>query len=348
MTRTLTHTFSLTTATRPWAATLSRMHWGLFALLMAFVALLIVPGLAIADDCPSRGTLDERYCDADGDLLADVPTDSSKWKDPSTLYLSYVPLDDPAVYASAFSDFMTHLKDVTGKRVRYYGAESYAAQVEALRSGRLHVAFVGGSATLHAVNLAGFRPQVAILGQDGTIGYTLQLVVRADSDIHTAQDLKGRKVAHVAPLSTSGDTAPRVLFKEEGIDADDDYEVLYSGKHDNSIMGVVHGDYDAAPVSSVVVNRMIDKGVIKEDDIRIAYESEPFPRGSFGVIHDLDPELQDKILEAFMTFKFEGTSLAEAMPESHSFTQIDYKKDFEIIRAMSEAAEEDASSDKAK
>jgi phosphonate transport system substrate-binding protein len=36
---------------------------------------------------------------------------------------------------------------------------------------------------------------------------------------------------------------------------DKDYEVIYSGKHVNSIMGVVNRDYDAAPVASTVMQR---------------------------------------------------------------------------------------------
>ncbi len=43
-----------------------------------------IAGTASAQDCP-RGTLDERFCDVDGDLIADVPTDASKLVDPDTL-----------------------------------------------------------------------------------------------------------------------------------------------------------------------------------------------------------------------------------------------------------------------
>ncbi|MEM9250312.1 MAG: hypothetical protein AAGB05_16660, partial [Pseudomonadota bacterium] len=37
------------------------------------IALLSLGGTASAQDCP-RGDLDERFCDADGDLIADIPT----------------------------------------------------------------------------------------------------------------------------------------------------------------------------------------------------------------------------------------------------------------------------------
>src|SRR6478752_5147481 len=63
-------------------------------------------GSAQAQDCPNRGTLDARYCDANRDLLADTPTDAAKQKDPDTLIFSYTPVEDPSVYENVFADFL--------------------------------------------------------------------------------------------------------------------------------------------------------------------------------------------------------------------------------------------------
>jgi len=301
---------------------------------VAFVAAVAQPSVANAQDCRNRGTLDARYCDDDGDLLADLPKDKANWKDPNTLIFSYTPVEDPAVYENVFEDFMVHLGKLTGKRVRWFAAESYAAQIEAMRSGRLHIAGVASGATPYAVNLAGFKPLVAMEKKDGTIGYTLQLIVPAASNIKSVADLKGKRVAHVAPSSNSGDTAPRVLFKEQGVEPGKDYEILYSGKHDNSIMGVVNKDYDAAPIASNVMERMIARGMFPKDAVRIVYESSPFPRTAFGVAHDLDPELQKKILEAFTSFDFLNSKLAKEFKDEKSFKSVDYKSDWSAIRTI--------------
>ncbi|KRE00009.1 phosphonate ABC transporter substrate-binding protein [Bosea sp. Root381] len=292
-------------------------------------------GPAAAQECASRGTLDTRYCDANGDLLADTPTDPARQKDPDTLVFSYTPVEDPAVYENVFADFLAHLSKVTGKRIRWFGAESYAAQVEAMRSGRLHIAGVASGPTPFAVNLAGFVPIVAMERHDGSVGYTLQLIVPKGSPIQGIADLKGKRVAHVAPSSNSGDTAPRILFKDKGVVPGTDYEVMFSGKHDNSIMGVVNKDYDAAPVASSVVERMRDRGMFKPDDIRIVYESAPFPRTAFGVAHDLKPELQAKIREAFLKFDFMKSALAKEFKDSKGFKELTYKdawKDIILIQ----------------
>ena len=49
---------------------------------MAFALSLASP--AAAQDCP-RGDLDKRFCDVDGDLIADTPTDPADQVDPDTL-----------------------------------------------------------------------------------------------------------------------------------------------------------------------------------------------------------------------------------------------------------------------
>ncbi len=292
---------------------------------------------ASAQACTSRGDLDARFCDANGDLLADAPTDKSKLKNPDTLVFSYTPVEDPAVYENVFADLMAHMGKATGKRIRWYAAESYAAQVEALRSGRLHVTGVASGATPYAVNLGGFVPLVAMEKHDGTTGYTLQLITHRDSPIKSVADLKGKRVAHVSPSSNSGDTAPRVLFAAMGIKPGSDYEIVFSGKHDNSIMGVVNKDYDAAPVANNVVDRMRERGLFKKDDLRVVYESRPFPRTAFGVANDLAPELQDKIRQAFLSFDFKSSKLAKEFKDSKAFTAIDYAQDWKNIRDIQKA-----------
>ncbi len=307
----------------------------------ALALLAVSTGLALAgaqdsfaQACASRGDLNDRFCDANGDLLADTPTDKGRLKDPSTLVFSYTPVEDPAVYENVFSDFIAHLSRVTGKKVRWYSAESYAAQVEAMRSGRLHIAGVATGPVPYAVNLAGFVPQVAMEKTDGTTGYTLQLITHRDSSIRSVTDLKGKRVAHVSPSSNSGDTAPRVLFAKLGVKPGEDYEIVYSGKHDNSIMGVVNKDYDAAPVANNVVTRMLQRNLFKADDLRVVYESRPFPRTAFGVAHDLTPALQAKIREAFTGFDFLGSKLAREFKDSKAFVAIDYRRDWEDIRTI--------------
>jgi phosphonate transport system substrate-binding protein len=312
-----------------------------FSFFIVLILLFAFVGPAAADDCKNRGDLDVRYCDENGDLLADTPKDSSKWLDPDTLVFSYTAVEDPSVYENVFSELMDYIAKKTGKRVKWYGAESYAAQVESMRSGRLHASGFAAGATVFGVNLGGFHPVAMMGNKDGTFrGYRLWLITHKDSDIKTVQDLKGRKVAHVTPSSNSGNQAPRALFKDMGIVPDVDYKVIYSGKHDNSIMGVVNRDYDAAPVASTVMQRMMERGMFDRSEVRIIWESDQFPGTSYGYAYNLAPKLQKQVRDALLTFDWKGSGLEKDFGKrANTFIPVDYTKHWSVIRTIQKANE---------
>src|SRR4030095_15818017 len=226
------------------------------------------PALA-ADACANRGDLDTMYCDANKDMVADVPADPKKWKNPSTIVFTYTPVEDPAVYENIFMPFTTYLAKCLDKKVVFYQVQNNAAEIEAMRSGRLHVGGFSTGPTAFAVNLAGAIP-FAVKGTEKEFqGYNLIVIVKASSPYQKLSDLKGKKFAHTAPSSNSGHLAPLALFPAEGLTPEKDYKILFSGKHDQTVMGVNSGDYDAAAVASDVFHRMAERGQIKESDYRV-------------------------------------------------------------------------------
>jgi len=289
---------------------------------------------ALAEECAERGALDAMFCDANGDLVADAPTDESMLKDPSTLVFAYTPVEDPAIYEDIWTPFIDHLSEVTGKKVQFFAVQSNSAEVEAMRSGRLHIAGFSTGPTPFAVNLAGVEPFAIMGSEDGQFGYKLQVYTQADSDIKEMADLAGKRVAHTSPTSNSGNQAPRALFPDLGVVPDQDYEVTYSGSHDQSMLGVVAGDYDAAPVASEVVDRMAERGLYDPAEVRKIWESDPFPTTSFTMAHNLDPELAEKVKEAFFSFDFAGTALGEEFDGVSKFIPITYKDQWAVIRQI--------------
>ena len=147
-------------------------------------------------------------------------------------------------------------------------------------------------------------------------------------------DLKGRKVAHVSPTSNSGNQAPRALFKDLGVVPGRDYKVIYSGKHDNSIMGVVNRDYDAAPIADAVLKRMVRQKVLKREAVKVIWQSQPFPPTSYGYSHNLHPALQKKVRDAFLTFDWTGSGLAREFAPRTKFSAINYRKAWDPIRMI--------------
>jgi phosphonate transport system substrate-binding protein len=309
--------------------------------LTVMAALLGVIGLSTAgsaqEDC-LRGTLDKAYCDRNGDLVADLPTDPNKVVNPSTLIFSYTPVEDPAVYQKVWDGFIKNLEKTTGKRVVFFPVQSNAAQYEAMRSGRLHVAGVNAGGNALAVNCAGYVPFAMMAAKDNSFGYEMEIIVPADSPIKTPADLKGHKVAFTDATSNSGFKAPSAILRADfSLEAKRDFEPVFSGKHDNSILGVVNKDYEAAAVANSVLNRMIDRKVFDPAKIRSIYKSETFPTTGYGYAYNLDPKLVEKIKEAFFTFPWEGSALAAEFKKEAKFIPIDYKKDWAVLRKIDDA-----------
>ena len=308
-----------------------------FAGPLALVFGLFYAAAGLAQDCP-RGTLDEQYCDRNGDLVADLPLDESEWVDPDTIIFSYTPVEDPAVYAKVWDGFIQHMSEVTGKEVVFFPVQSYAAQYEAMRSGRLHVAGVNTGGNPVAVSCAGLVPFAMMAAPDGSYGYEMEIIVPADSDMQSPADIKGRTLALTSPTSNSGNKAPSALLKSEfGLIKDQDFETVFSGKHDNSVLGIANNDYEVAAVANSVMNRMIDRGAVDASKIKSIYKSATFPTTGYGHAHNLHPTVAAKIKQAFFTFDWEGSALLEEFKNEGKFVSIHHKSDWDVIRKIDAA-----------
>lgn len=277
------------------------------------------------------------FVDADGDLMADIPTDESEWIDPATLIFSYTPVEDPALYAEVWQDFLDHLSAVTGKPVQFFVVESYAAQQLALEAGRLHIAGVNTGNVPYAVARSGFRPFAIMSAADGSYGYEMEIIVPKGSDITAMEQLAGRQLAFVTQTSNSGFKAPSALLASEfGLLEGRDFEAVFSGSHENSILGIANGDYEAAAIANSVLSRMLARDVVTEDDFESIYTSQSFPTTGYGVVYNLRPELQEKIKEAFVSYDWTGTELLAEFGTGgeERFLEMDYATTWSVVRQI--------------
>jgi phosphonate transport system substrate-binding protein len=295
-------------------------------------------GLACATLLASHSAaFDSRYVDTNGDLVADTP---AKTVDPPTLVFAYTPGEDPALYHRAWDGFLLHLQDVTGKRVRFFAAQNNVAQIEAMRAGRLHIAGFATGAVPIAVNCAGFVPFAIMGGDKGILGYQMEIITHPGSGISAPADLKGRKLAFTSPTSNSGFKAPSVLLRSEfGLEAGRDYVAVFSGRHENSVIGVAAKDYEAASIANEVMHRMMTRGVVNKDQIVTVYRSETFPTAAFGLAHNLEPGIAAKIREAFFSFPWAGSALEKEFANLgvSKFMPITYQSDWAIVRKIDAA-----------
>ena len=300
----------------------------------------LLGSLVLAGQASAEFMLDSRFTDADGDLIADVPTDASQLVDPDTLIFAYTPVEDPAVYDEVWEGFIEHMAEVTGKEVQFFPVQSNAAQLEAMRAGRLHVAGFNTGSNPIAVACAGFRPFAMMAAEDGSFGYEMEIISYPGSGVETVEDIKGKKLAFTQETSNSGFKAPSALLGSEfGMEAGTDYEPVFSGSHDTSVIGVANKDYPAAAIANEVMHRMFERDVVQEDQIVTVYKSQTFPTTGYGVVYNLEPELQDKIKEAFFSFAWEGTALQEEFSEAgmDKFIEITFEDDWSVIRQIDDA-----------
>ena len=281
-----------------------------------------------------------------GQPVAETPEDESEWLDPDTLEFSLTPTEDPTVYEDTLSPLLDNIAEETGKEVNYASLDSYAAQVEAMRSERLHLAGFSTGAVPYAVNIANavpFAVQIDGSGENGSFGYRLFLITQVDNpDIGSLDDLAGdpmENVAHADPSSNSGNLAPRALFANQGVVPGEDYEVSYSGGHQQSSLGVANGDYEAAPVCSTCFARVARDGQLDPEQIKAVYASEPFPTTAFSHVNTLHPDIQEGVRAAFLDYDYQDTSIAEEFEGRGTWIDIDYATVWDIILQIQQSLE---------
>lgn len=285
--------------------------------------------------------LDPLYTDADGDLLADAPENAELAVKPSELTFAFIASRDSTNNEEVWKPVLDAISENTGLPCNYLRLTSTKDQLQAIRSGRLHVTAFSSGEVPSAVNLCGFIPVCTIGSSDDSFGYKMQFVASAKSDLKDLADLRGKKIVFTRPRSNSGYKAALVELKSgQKLLPERDYQWIFSYGHVDSINAVASGQADAAPVASDVFAREVAKGELKSEDFRVIYESERFPPMAFGHSYNLTSELREKIRSALVELDWEGTTLEKEFSGdgSSKFVALTYKDDWANIRRIDRAA----------
>jgi phosphonate transport system substrate-binding protein len=281
------------------------------------------------------------YRDADGDLVADAPSDPGQLQNVDAIFFCLVAGDDPVKTQEEWQDFFVALEKATGKKVNYRAdLETLEAQLAALREGTLHVTAFSTDEVLMAVNTAGFVPLASPADAEGKYSYEMEILAPAASGSRSPADLKGKTVAFTAMSSNSGARAPLVILKDEfHLLPGRDYQHVVTGSHQRSIQFLAKGKYDAVCVASDMLASAVAAGDIRAEQYRSIYKSKSFPPLCLGVAHDLPPELIAQVKQVLENFRFEGTSLAKRFGPLGKvrFAPVDYKRDWAQVREINDA-----------
>lgn len=286
--------------------------------------------------------LDARFVDADGDLVADGLANPQDMITPDELTFSYIGATDNDELQPAWSEFLAHVSMKLDRPVKYQVYRTADQQLAALAAGELHVTAVNTGSVPRAVNQAGFIPAFTFGRDDGTFGYTSDLIVPADSPYQSPKDLKGRrfKITFAGLRSHSGFQVPvQYLSAELDLLPQRDYLWGFSQGHGDSIVRTARGEFELAAVASDMIDRTLaEHPDISESAIRVIHRSQTFPPAALGYSAVLDPETRKAIHEAFETFAWEDTKLAEQYGQDGSvkFVPVNYAKDWASVRTWNE------------
>ena len=189
-----------------------------------------------------------------------------------------------------WKEFLEAIAANTGKKVEYLVIETPNEQLLALKEGKLHLAGINTGNVPTAVSACGFVPAYTLAKADGSFGYKMQIIVPAKSSIKSVEELKGHRIALTDRLSNSGFKAPLVLLMNDvGLYPQRDFEWSFTFGHDESIRGIATGEYEAAPIASDMLARAVSRDEIKDDQYRVIYESDGFPRQRWVMSTTLSP-----------------------------------------------------------
>ncbi|WP_281194912.1 phosphate/phosphite/phosphonate ABC transporter substrate-binding protein [Halorubrum sp. F4] len=273
---------------------------------------------------------------AHGEPPQELPDDESEWVDPDPLiYVDKPGESGEAQFEENIQPLLDRLEETTGRSVEWQPVDSNAATVESFRAGRGHLGDISTGTSAFGVNLGGVVPFADPISPSGQFGYRLLAITRADEDdIRSVEDFARDdvSVAHSEPASNSGHQAPSALFDQYfDVTPDEDYEVNFSGGHDQTGRGIAVGDYDAGPICSTCLEDLIEStDDMSYDDFKVVWGSNPFPPGPLVHRYDLHPDIVEGIKEATIGTDWTGTDYAENTGEAE-YIPIDFERVFHDI-----------------
>ncbi|XFO68368.1 putative phosphite transport system-binding protein PtxB [Sporomusa silvacetica DSM 10669] len=217
------------------------------------------------------------------------------------LRVGAIPAEDAQKTREAYKALTNYLEKKTGLPVELFVATDYSGVIEAMRGGKLDIAYFGPFSYVLAADKANAEAYAVEKRKGSGTSYKSLVITSPDSGIEKLADIKGRTYAFVDPASTSGNLIPRSFYKKNDIDPDKDFKsVVYAGGHDAAALAVKNHKVDAASMDDITYSNMKEKNLISDQDIKIIYQSDPIPGSVWAWRKDLPDTLKGTIKQAFL------------------------------------------------
>ena len=227
------------------------------------------------------------------------------------------------------------------EKVSLFPAADYDGVVQGLLGGTLDYAELGASgyAKVYLSDPKAVEPILTTIQTDGSTGYFAVMVARKDSGIKSLEDMKGKKLGFADPDSTSGYLVPSVsLPGDVGMPIDEYFgDTGFGGGHENLVLEVVKGNFDAGTTWSSGVGKfddgytsgnlrkMVDKGILDMGDLVQVWQSPQIPNGPIVVRSSMDADMKQKFKDFMMALPEKDPQCFSAIQggDYKGFTEVD-------------------------
>lgn len=238
---------------------------------------------------------------------------NSQEAEKKTFTIAYAPNESTTDSTDARSTLAKDLGKVINMEVKEIQASDYTAIIEALRTGKADMAYMGALAVAMGAERAGVTPIVmkAPNGDKAQAVYHSVFVTQKDnSEINSIKDFKGKTIAFVDPDSTSGNLVPTseimkafpdLHLTNEKIHTNGEFfeAVSFSGKHQAGLQVVIKGDVDIVPISDQIMASEFKNGNADENAVKVVHSSAAIPAEAMVVSKTVNEDLK-KTLTNFL------------------------------------------------
>ncbi|MFH1581672.1 MAG: phosphonate ABC transporter, permease protein PhnE [Pseudomonadota bacterium] len=213
--------------------------------------------------------------------------------------------------AKQFSSLVATVMKMTGFKIAIEESPTYQDAIDALRTGKADIGWLGVHAYLegaHEANIEAFA--VATRGKEQRSTYRTFFITRSDSNIEKLDDLKGKRLVLSQRGSTSGDLMPRHELTKYGLNPDvsSNFEkVMYSGSQEGSITSILSRTSDVAAISEINYETFQKKGLINHHELKIIHTSPAIPGAPLVCSKNLPAEIRAKLKEAVLNAHHHGS-----------------------------------------
>lgn len=203
-------------------------------------------------------------------------------------------------------------EELLGVETKLFAPADYNGVIQGLLGGTIDMAWLGASgyAKTYLTDPDAVEPILVKVNEDGGYGYYSVGIARKDSGITTVADAKGKVFALGDPNSTSGYLVPSTFLPKEGYSMKDGEffkEVKLSGGHEQTIVGVYNGDFDAGVTwadglgawedgyNSGALRKAVDAGLVDMNNLVQIWQSPMIPEGPFVLRKALPADVKVKV-----------------------------------------------------